>query len=124
MNKVNSIADYISQFEEGVQHKLNEIYQLIKKEAPEASEGIFYAMPGFKLNGPLIYFAATKHHIGLYPLPETIKEFELELSNYACTKGAVRFPLNKPLPLDLISTIVQFRIAVNLAKKKTKSKES
>jgi uncharacterized protein YdhG (YjbR/CyaY superfamily) len=96
----------------------------IKKVAPEAEETISYAIPTFKLNGRyLVYFAGCKNHIGLYPVPTAEKTFEKDLSSYKTSgKGAIQFPLDKPLPLKLISKIVKFRIKENLEASKTNKK--
>jgi len=118
------IDDYISRFPFGVQAKLNEVRATIKKAAPEAIETISYAMPAFKLNGILVYFAAYKNHIGFYPASSGIVNFEKELQGYKTSKGTVQFPLGQPLPLDLIKSIVEFRVQENnnkaALKKKTK----
>jgi uncharacterized protein YdhG (YjbR/CyaY superfamily) len=116
-SKPNTIDDYIAGFPADVQKILQQIRATIKKAAPDATEAISYAIPTFKLNGNLIHFAAFKNHIGLYPTPVGIKEFEDELAAYEQGKGSVQFPLDKPMPLDLISRIVQFRVAKNLEKK-------
>jgi uncharacterized protein YdhG (YjbR/CyaY superfamily) len=92
--------------------------QTIRKAAPEAIEAISYQMPAFKLNGNLVYFAAFKNHIGFYPTPSGIESFTEELSPYAKGKGSVQFPLDKPIPYDLVEKIVLFRVKENLAKKK------
>jgi uncharacterized protein YdhG (YjbR/CyaY superfamily) len=91
--------------------------QTIKKAAPEAEEVISYSMPAFKYNGMLVYFATYKNHIGFYATPTGHSEFKEELSVYKQGKGSVQFPLTQPLPLDLISRIVQFRMKENLKKK-------
>src|SRR5476649_2142452 len=87
-----------------------------KKSRPNAEEAISYAIPTFKLNGNLVHFAAFKNHIGFYPTPMGVEEFRAELSAYKEGKGSVQFPLDKPMPLDLITRMVQFRVAKNLAK--------
>jgi uncharacterized protein YdhG (YjbR/CyaY superfamily) len=93
----------------------------IKETAPEATEKISYQMPTFYLNGNLVHFAAFKSHIGFYPVPTGIEKFKKELSVYKTTKGAVQFPLDQPLPLDLVRKIVKFRVAENLRKAEEKS---
>ncbi|MBN2350810.1 MAG: DUF1801 domain-containing protein [Bacteroidales bacterium] len=103
--------DYIKSFPKETQNLLKEIRSIIKKSAPEADEGISYNMPAYKLQGrPLVYFAAFKNHIGFYATPSGHTEFAGELSNYKQGKGSVQFPLDKPLPLDLITLIVKFRV--------------
>ena len=92
----------------------------IHEAAPEAQEKISYQMPTFYLNGNLVHFAAFTHHIGFYPAPQGIEEFEEELSHYKGGKGSVQFPLDQPLPLDLVARIVRFRVSQNTAKAKKK----
>ncbi len=118
------IDEYISFHPENVRIQLERLRQAIRKAAPEAEEVISYQMPAYKLHGILVYFAAYKNHIGFYPTGAGIFAFKKELSIYEGSKGTVRFPLDKPLPLGLISKIVKFRAKENLAKKKTKKKES
>jgi uncharacterized protein YdhG (YjbR/CyaY superfamily) len=113
-----NIDEYIQSFPESVQEKLQMIRQTIHKAAPEAKEAISYQMPTFKLNGNLVHFAAFKEHIGFYPIPSGIEAFQEELSKYKTGKGSVQFPLNEPLPLDLVKRIVEFRVKENLSKKK------
>ena len=107
--------EYIAAFPIEVQAVLNELRAVVKEAAPQAEEKISYQMPAFILNGkPLVYFAAFKKHIGFYPIPSGISTFEKELSVYETGKGSVKFPINKPMPLDLISRIVKFRVNENL----------
>ncbi len=110
-----TIDEYIATFPTGIQEKLQAVRATIRAAAPDAQERISYAMPAFALHGNLVYFAALKDHIGFYPTSSGIAAFQQELSAYKGTKGAVRFPLSEPLPLDLISRIVKFRVAENLA---------
>ena len=110
------IDEYISQFPEDVQLILEEIRAVIKESAPQAVEKISYQMPGFYLNGYLVWFGVHKHHIGLYPTGSGIEAFKEELSAYKKAKGSVQFPLDKPIPYELISKIVKFRVAENLKK--------
>jgi len=119
-----SIDEYIAAFPTETQKLLGELRAVIKKAAPEAEEKISYQMPTFALKGNLVHFAAYKNHIGFYPTPSGIKAFERELSVYESSKGAVQFPMDKPLPLKLIGKIVQFRVAENLKKAKEKSGKS
>jgi uncharacterized protein YdhG (YjbR/CyaY superfamily)/predicted GIY-YIG superfamily endonuclease len=109
----HSIDDYIAQFPADVQNKLNELRCVINKAAPNAAEKISYGMPTFYLHKNLVHFAAFKKHIGFYPSPSGIEAFKDELSIYKTSKGTVQFPLDKPLPLDLITRIVEFRVAEN-----------
>lgn len=112
----NSMDEYISSFPKNIQNMLEAIRATIHKAAPDAIEAISYAIPTFKLNGNLVHFAAFKNHIGFYPTPTGIKEFEKELSVFKQGKGSVQFPIDKPLPLDLISKIVKYRVRKNSEK--------
>jgi len=118
----HSIDEYIGTFPEDIQKLLEEVRATIKAAAPNAEEKISYQMPTFFLNGNLIHFAAFKNHIGLYPTPSGTKAFKRELSIYQGAKGSVRLPIDKPLPLKLISRIVKFRVAENLKKAEAVSK--
>ena len=118
LTKPNNIDEYIAGFPAEVQKILQQIRKTIHKAAPDAEEVISYAMPTFKLNGNLIHFAAYKNHIGLYPAPQGIEAFKEELSGYKGAKGSVQFPLDKPMPLALITKIVKFRVEQNSRKKK------
>jgi uncharacterized protein YdhG (YjbR/CyaY superfamily) len=111
-----TIDEYIATFPVEVQKKLQEMRTTIHAAAPQALEKISYQMPTFFLNGNLVHFAAFKHHIGFYPAPRGIEAFKDELSAYKGAKGSVQFPLDEPLPLDLVSRIVRFRLAENLKK--------
>jgi len=111
------IDQYIANQTPEVQILLEQMRQTIRKVAPEAEEVISYTMPAFKYHGMLVYFAAYKNHIGFYASPTGHSKFEKELSVYKQGKGSVQFPLNQPLPLDLISRITQFRVKENLKKK-------
>jgi len=113
-----SIDEYIAAFPKNVQRILEEIRQAIKESAPEAEETISYQIPAFKQNGILVWFAAFKDHIGFYPRVSAIKEFKEKLSAYEISKGTVRFPMDKPIPFDLIKEMVQFRVKENLSEKK------
>jgi len=114
----NGIDKYISGFPSEVQEMLRQLRATIQQAAPEAGETINYAMPTFTLKGNLVHFAAYKKHIGFYPAPSGIEAFKDELQIYKWAKGSVQFPLNKPLPLDLISRIVKFRVIENSEKSK------
>jgi uncharacterized protein YdhG (YjbR/CyaY superfamily) len=109
----NSIDEYIMTFPQEVQKILKELREVIKTAAPEAEEKISYQMPTFYLKGNLVHFAAYKRHVGFYPAPSGIEAFKEELSDYESAKGSVRFPIDKTLPLELISKIVKFRVAEN-----------
>lgn len=116
--KPKNADEYISGFPKDVQKKLAELRTTIRKAAPDAEEIISYQIPAYSLNGNLVYFAGYKNHIGFYPTASGIKNFESDLSKYESSKGAVKFPIDKPLPLDLITKIVKFRVKENLAKQK------
>ena len=106
--------EYIESYPEDVQELLKKVRTAIRKMAPDAEEFISYGMPAYKLNGkPLVYFAAFKNHIGFYATPTGHEEFAEELSKYKQGKGSVQFPIDKKLPLDLISKIVKFRVKEN-----------
>ncbi len=111
-----SVDEYIAAAPEEIQAKLEELRATIKAAAPEAEEKISYQIPTFYLKGNLVHFAAFKNHIGFYPTPSGIRPFKHELSIYAGSKGTIRFSIEKPLPLKLISKIVKFRVAENLKK--------
>jgi uncharacterized protein YdhG (YjbR/CyaY superfamily) len=110
-----TIDEYIALFPAQVQAKLNDLRAAIKAAAPEASEKISYAMPTFFLKGNLVHFGAHANHIGFYPTPSGMEQFKQELSVYKTAKGSAQFPLDQPLPLDLVTRIVKFRVAENLA---------
>ena len=120
MKKYKNVDEYIASYPAEVQVKLQAIRELVKKEAPQATEKISYGIPYYGFNGRLIYFAAFKNHIGLYPMASVILAFKSKLSKYQTSKGTVRFPLDKPLSLTLIRKIVKFRVKENLARKKPK----
>jgi uncharacterized protein YdhG (YjbR/CyaY superfamily) len=105
-----TIDAYIAGFPEDVQAILQQVRRTIHEAAPEATEAISYQMPTFKLHGNLVHFGAFKNHIGFYPVPSGMAAFEEELAAYKQGKGSVQFPLNKPMPLDLIRRIVEFRV--------------
>jgi uncharacterized protein YdhG (YjbR/CyaY superfamily) len=114
-----TIDEYIRSFPPEVQAILEKMRKTIRKAAPEAEEEIAYNMPAFKLNGkPLVYFAGFKNHIGFYPIPSGVEAFKKELSSYTMGKGSVQFPLDKPIPYDLVEKIVLFRVKENSTKKK------
>jgi len=116
--KPKNIDEYIMGFPVEVQKTLEQVRKTIKKAAPDAEETISYAMPAFKFYGMLVYFAAFKNHIGFYALPSGNEAFQKELSGYKTGRGSIQFPLDKPLPLKLITQIVKFRVYENLQKLK------
>jgi uncharacterized protein YdhG (YjbR/CyaY superfamily) len=110
-----SIDEYIAAFPEDVQKILEELRATIKSTAPEAGEKISYGIPAFTLNGKnLIYFAGWKNHISIYPIPTGSAAFDKEISKYIDGKGTLKFPIDKPLPLKLITKIVKLRAAQTL----------
>ena len=118
-NTFNNVDEYIATFPKETQELLKQVRKMIRQAAPDADESISYGMPAFKLNGkPLVYFAAFKNHIGFYATPTGHQEFADELSKYKQGKGSVQFPLNKPMPLDLIERITKFRVKENRSKTK------
>jgi len=118
-----NIDEYIAGFPNKVQRILQKIRITIRKSAPSAGEAIKYQIPTFTMNGNLVHFAAFKEHIGFYPAPTGIEKFKNEVSIYGSGKGTLRFPLDKPIPYDLISKIVKFRVEENLKRAKTKRKK-
>jgi uncharacterized protein YdhG (YjbR/CyaY superfamily) len=120
--KINDIDEYIASFPKDTQELLKQIRTTIRKAAPEAEEVISYQMPAFKFHRILVYFAAHKNHIGFYPGASGIEAFKKELSVYKGAKGSVQFPLDKPLPLGLITKIIKLRVNENLSRTKTKKK--
>ncbi|MDN3583934.1 iron chaperone [Mucilaginibacter flavus] len=119
-DKPATIDEYIANFPADIQKILQDVREAIRSEAPDAGEKIGYAIPTFTLNGNLIHFAAFKNHIGLYPTPNGLEEFKEELSGYKGAKGSVQFPLDKPMPIDLIKRITRFRVEKMMAKPKKK----
>lgn len=124
---IKDIESYIASFPPATQKLLKQLRSAIRKAAPEAEEYIGYQMPAYKLNGPLVYFAGYAHHIGFYPGASGIENFRKEIADYKNAKGSVQFPLDEPLPLDLVKQIIAFRIQENqdkVAAKKTAKKKS
>ncbi len=112
-----TIDEYIEFFPKEIQATLRDLRQAIREAAPQAEEAISYQMPAFKQNGILVYFAAFKSHIGFFPTSSGVEAFKEKLSAYETSKGTVRFPIDKPLPLELVKEIVRFRVKENLDKK-------
>lgn len=116
---MNEVDQYISKFPEEAQGIMQKIRAIVKDAAPDAVEQIAYGMPGYKTHGkPLVYFAGYKNHIGLYATPSGHGKFASELSKYKQGKGSVQFPLDQPMPYDLIKRIVVFRVQENASKAK------
>jgi uncharacterized protein YdhG (YjbR/CyaY superfamily) len=110
---MNEVEKYIKQFPEHIQILLNQVRETIRETAPDAAESIAYQMPAYKQNSkPLVYFAGFKNHIGFYPVSSGIDAFKEELSTYKKGKGSVQFPYSRPLPIELITKIVKFRVNV------------
>jgi len=116
--KPRTIEEYNAMFPTDVQKILENLRQIIRKTAPQAEETIDYGIPTFKLNGNLAHFAAFKNHVGFYPNQSGIEAFKKELTPYKQSKGTVQFPLDKPIPFDLVKKIVEFRVKENMSKKK------
>ena len=117
------IEEYIASFPKDIQEILEKLRTTIRKAAPDAEEIINYQIPTFTLKGNLVHFAAFKKHIGFYPTPKGIEVFKKELSAYEGAKGSVKFPLDKPIPFDLISKIVTYRVKENLERAEAKMKK-
>lgn len=120
-NNPSNFEQYTITFPEEIREKLQKIRALVKKIAPEAEEKISYGMPAFTLHGMLLYFAAHTKHIGFYPFTTAIEAFRDELKDYKTAKGSIQFPNNKPLPVKLISQIIEFRVAENRANAELKA---
>ena len=118
-----TIDEYIAGYPKNVQEILEKIRSTIRVAAPEAEETINYQIPTFTLKGNLVHFAAFTKHIGFYPTPSGIEKFKQELSGYESAKGSVQFPLDQPIPYDLISQITKFRVKENLEKAAAKGKK-
>jgi uncharacterized protein YdhG (YjbR/CyaY superfamily) len=130
--KFKTVAAYIAAASPVKKILLEKLRKAIKQAAPKAEEVISYNMPAFKLNGMLVFYAAFKEHIGFYPTASPIKVFKEALTPYKTSKGAIQFPLDKPLPLSLVKEIVKYRIQENeekafmkeqIKKEKSKSKQ-
>ena len=115
-NTPQTVDDYITGFPDQIQSILRQIRSIIRETVPDAEEVIAYQMPTYRLHGNLVHFAAFKHHIGFYPTPTGVAAFEQELAPYKHAKGSIRFPLDEPIPYDLIRNIVKFREKENLEK--------
>lgn len=118
MTDYKTIDEYIASFPTEIQDILCKIREIVRDLAPEATEKISYQMPTYYLNGNLVHFAAFKKHIGFYPTPSGIDAFQEELSKYKGAKGSVQFPLNQPIPYDLIRRIVLYRLEESRNSKK------
>jgi uncharacterized protein YdhG (YjbR/CyaY superfamily) len=119
-----SIDDYVDAFPSATRALLEQLRQTIRKAAPKAEETISYGIPTFKQGGNLVHFAGYSHHIGFYPGAAGISEFKKELAGYKGAKGSVQFPLDRPLPLSLVTRIVKFRVKQNSAAPLPKKKKA
>jgi uncharacterized protein YdhG (YjbR/CyaY superfamily) len=116
-NKISSIDEYIDTFPKDIQTVLQQVRKTIKAAAPEAGEKISYGIPTFTLNGKyLIYFAGWKHHVSIYPIPVGDDAFNQEIAPYVSGKGTLKFPIDKPIPLKLITKIVKLKVAESLSR--------
>lgn len=113
----STVDEYISGFPKDVQEKLLEMRRVIKEAAPDAEEKISYRMPAYMQNGPLVYFAAFKNHIGFYPTASSTEIFKEAFKQYKSGKGSVQFPMDKPLPLELVAQVVRFKVEENVRTK-------
>ena len=111
--KFETVDEYITSFPKDTQVILEEFRQALKDSAPEAEETISYQMPAFKQNGILVWFAAFKNHIGFFPKVSAIEAFKEKLVSYQTSKGTIQFPIDEPMPFDLIKEIVKFRVKEN-----------
>ncbi len=114
MTNASSVDNYIAGFQPPTSTMLKQLRRIIRQAAPQAEEKLSYGMPYYNLKGRLVYFAAHKDHIGLYPMKSGIKAFENELKNYHTSAGTIQFPLDTPLPEALIKKIIEFRVKENL----------
>jgi len=108
--KPTTVTEYINAAPKEARQKLREMRATIRAAAPGAAEGLKWSMPAYSYRRILVTFAAFKHHIGFYPTPSAVKAFTKQLSGYKIATGSIQFPLDKPLPLDLISKITAFRV--------------
>jgi uncharacterized protein YdhG (YjbR/CyaY superfamily) len=116
--RFETIDGYIASFPKNVQDILEELRRIIKESTPESVETISYGIPTFDLNGKhLVHFAAYRSHIGFYPTSSGITHFKKELSRYELSRGTVRFPINEPIPFELVRKIVKYRVKENLKKR-------
>ena len=114
--------EYIKQFSPEIQELLTKVRNVIKEAVPEATEKISYQMPTYYLHGNLVHFAAYKQHIGFYPTPGGVEAFKDQLTSYKTSKGAIQFPLDQPLPFELISEMAKYRASESRAKFEAKKK--
>ena len=120
MKRYASVDAYLEDFPTPVQEILQKFRDTVRRAAPDAEEAVSYGMPAYKLGGVLVYFAAHTRHIGFYPTSTGIAAFKQELQRFQCSKGTVRFPLDRPVPYGLVARIVRYRVKENLAKARAK----
>ena len=114
-----TIDEYIASFPPDIQEKLKAVRAVIHKSAPDAEEAIRYGIPTFRQNGHnLVHFAAFKDHLSFFPTPSGVAKFRKELSSYTLSKGTIQFPLDTPVPYDLIERITRFRVEETLKDRK------
>jgi uncharacterized protein YdhG (YjbR/CyaY superfamily) len=123
MEKFTTIDEYIAAFPADVQEILQKVRETIKTAVPQATEALSYGMPTFQQEGNVVHFGGAKNHLGFYPAPSGIVAFQSELASYKSSKGAVQFPYDQPIPHQLISKIVKFRVTENLEKAAAKKKK-
>jgi uncharacterized protein YdhG (YjbR/CyaY superfamily) len=117
-----TVDEYIAGFSGEAKERLLALRRVIREAAPDATEKISYGMPTFVLHGNLIHYAAHQHHIGVYPMPTGVEAFKDDLSEYQTAKGSVQFPLDRPMPYDLIGRIVRYRVAENVKRAEGKGR--
>ena len=122
MKKYRDIDAYIAEFPEEVQALLQKLRSVIRQTAPGATEAISYGIPTFRLYGSLVHFAGYKNHIGFYPGAAPLMVFKEKLGSYKTSKGTVQFPITEPIPFDLVTEIVLFRVQQNKEKDQAKKK--
>ena len=120
----STVDEYIALHPAPIRKGLNLLRKTIRQAAPDAEETISYNMPAYKLNGILVYFAAAKNHLGFYPTASPMKTFQEKLKDYETSKGAIRFPTDKPIPVKLVSEMVKWKLKENLLKVATQQKKS
>lgn|SRR5690348_4572019 len=121
--KYKTVDEYFSHQSVHAQKKMEQLRNTIKKAVPEAEEIISYNIPAYRLQGMLVFFAAYKNHIGFYPTSSGIVNFKKELSKYKTSRGAVQFPIDEPMPLNLVRKIVKFRVKENIDHAAMKTKK-
>ncbi|RWY46201.1 iron chaperone [Mucilaginibacter gilvus] len=120
MRTPKDVEEYFSWFSEATQNAMRQVKDTILKVMPQAEESISYAIPTYKYKGLLAHYAAYEKHIGFYPGSLAVEVFAADIAGYKSAKGSIQFPLNKPMPLELITKIVEFRLNENLNNTKTK----